>query len=208
MVPVKFFKDYTLAIDSCASVEVCCCIYDEYYNTDVEFVNLPKLTYQCFSDLQFKAPVLYTKIQNLTATVLDTNSDLCQYEDNLKLIIKLPANNNSSIVILEGDYTAYNDNVSSVDAEGNIVKETNKTVINYQDLSACDFLADKLITPLQLLRTNTGESYPFADRLVEYLSGNAITVNEPIADNITRAKTIIGANCHKQVADLDVTDGI
>ena len=34
MVPVKFFKEYTIAIDSSASVEVCCCIYDQYYNQD------------------------------------------------------------------------------------------------------------------------------------------------------------------------------
>ena len=65
MVPVKFFKNYTIAIDSSAGIEVCCCIYDEYHNKDNDFVEIPKLTYQCFGDLQFKTPVLYTKLQNL-----------------------------------------------------------------------------------------------------------------------------------------------
>lgn len=217
MVPVKFFKDYTIAIDSSASIEVCCCIYDEYHNTDGDFSNVPKLTYQCFGDLQFKTPVLYTKLQNLNGLLLnpatENTNDLCQQEDNLKLILKIPANNKSSIVILEGDYTAYNDIAASFRLDEKTNKKVfstvpNKTVINYENLDACEFLSDKLITPLQLLRTNTGESYPFADRLVEYLVGNAITVNEEIKDNIVRAKTIIGANCEPAVYSVVADDGI
>jgi hypothetical protein len=264
MVPVKFFKDYTIAIDSSASIEVCCCIYDEYHNKDADFSSIPKLTYQCFGDLQFKTPVLYTKLQNLNGLLLDPANelnDLCQQEDNLKLILKIPANNNSSIVILEGDYTRYNDIVTSkvsgdtltdnevslllptptgtetwknihnklqilledstseaskllatltnAKSEKTPVKTANKTVINYQkDLKACEFLSDKLITPLQLLRTNTGESYPFADRLVEYLVGNAITVNEEIQDNIVRAKTVISKNCDPNIYSIIAEDGV
>lgn len=230
MVPVKFFKNYTLAIDSGSDVEVCCCIYDEYHHTDADFVNIPKLTYQCFSDLQFKTPVLYSKLQNLNNLLSDTSSDLCQYEDSLKLILKLPVTNNSSIVILEGDYTTYGDAIPrsarSVVTKSRLnsvtneleeyteiikhtsLKETNQTVINYEDLTACNFLADKLITPLQLLRTNTGESYPFADRLVEYLVGNAITVNETIADNVIRAKTVLSYNCSDAVYPIVASDGI
>ena len=211
MVPVKFFKNYTIAIDSSASVEVCCCIYDEYHNKDNDFAEIPKLTYQCFGDLQFKTPVLYTKLQNLNSLLLDpknAENDLCQQEENLKLILKIPANNNSSIVILEGDYTKYNDSVTKTGTEAVTLAEHNKTIINYENLDACEFLSDKLITPLQLLRTNTGESYPFADRLVEYLVGNAITVNEEIKDNVVRAKTIIGANCAPEVYSMVTDDGI
>lgn len=226
MVPVKFFKDYTIAIDCESGLEVCCCIYDEYLNTDKDFADVHKLTYQYFSNLQFNTPILYSKIQKLSSKILDVNSDLCQQEDNLKLILKVPVTNKSSIVILEGDYTKYNDTVAKptfstleeVNYNTNEVKtktminsflkENNKTIINYENLDSCEFLVDKLITPLQLLRTNTGESYPFADRLVEYLVGNAITVNETIADNINRAKTVIGINCNPNIATLDNTDGI
>ena len=263
MVPVKFFKNYTIAIDSSAGIEVCCCIYDEYHNKDNDFIEIPKLTYQCFGDLQFKTPVLYTKLQNLNSLLLDpknAENDLCQQEENLKLILKIPANNNSSIVILEGDYTRYNDTTNSkvsgdtlTDSQTSLLlpipkdtetwedvynrqtelltqptsevskllttltakksekdptKITNKTIINYENLDACEFLSDKLITPLQLLRTNTGESYPCADRLVEYLVGNAITVNEEIKDNVVRAKTIIGANCEPEVYSIVPEDGI
>ena len=228
MIPVKFFKNYTIAIDSSADVEVCCCIYDEYYNKDTDFIEVPKLTYQCFSGMQFKTPVLYSKLQNLNSQVEDSESDLCQYEENLKLILKLPATNSSSIVILEGDYTTYNDagvlhctqaiesfangKVNKINANtityDTALKSENKTIINYDHPEACEFLADKLITPLQLLRSNTGESYPFADRLIEYLSGNAITEAEEIEDNIIRAKAVIKNNCNSAVYAIDDSNGV
>lgn len=234
MVPVKFFKDYTIAIDSGASIEMCCCIYDEYLSKDKDFTDIPRLTYQCFSDLQFKTPVLYTKLRNLNTLLLSADpsnlSDLCQQEDNLKLILKIPVNNKSSIVILEGDYTSYNDSIArpTYTSKTSVVydpisgqsttkeeqhphsflMERNQTIINYENLEACEYLADKLITPLQLLRTNTGESYPFADRLIEYLVGNAITLNETIVDNIVRAKTVISKNCPTNIYPMTPEDGI
>jgi hypothetical protein len=65
---------------------------------------------------------------------------------------------------------------------------TNKTIINfeYEDVNV-----KKLITPLHLLKLNTGESYPFANRLLEYLIGNAITPLDAIGDNIERVKTAV-----------------
>jgi hypothetical protein len=41
---------------------------------------------------------------------------------------------------------------------------------------------------------NTGESYPFADRLVEYLCNSAITPMDEIADNIKRAQKVMSNN--------------
>ena len=52
------------------------------------------------------------------------------------------------------------------------------------------------ISKLQLLAFNTGESYPFADRLVEYLSKSAITPIDEITDNIKRAQKVMKQNEH------------
>jgi hypothetical protein len=41
---------------------------------------------------------------------------------------------------------------------------------------------------------NTKESYPFADRLMEYLSGNVITEWDEIADNIRRTQKVLSIN--------------
>ena len=193
MVPVKFFKDYTIAIESEADVEVCCCIYGAYQNTEAQFKDIPSLTYQCISAGQFSRPVLYSKIKNLNSLLTkDSAIELAQFEDDLKLILKIPATTSSSIVILEGNYINFT--------------RTNKTIINLESEEAIEWLSDKLSTPLQLLRLNTGESYPFADRLVEYLLGNAITLNEEIEDNIIRLKTVADSRCPEEF--IDYSNGV
>ena len=47
---------------------------------------------------------------------------------------------------------------------------------------------------MQLLAFNTGESYPFADRLIEYLTGSAVTSMDDIHDNIARAQKVMSQN--------------
>ena len=109
--------------------------------------------------------------RGLFSTDIDA-SKYWQYEKNLRLLIKLPAvANTSTITILEGNYTA------SVRCQNSIVS---------------DFAIDDkngwgvYPTRLSLLDMNDGVSYPFADRLVEYLSGNVITPRDKITNNIGR----------------------
>lgn len=238
MVPVRLFKDYTIAIDSEDAVEMCCGLFGQYqYESDYDVI--AKNTYACFSSMQFKTPVLYEGVRSLDAlSKLTSVPELAQHEDDLKLFIKIPAKNKSSIVILEGDYTKYNDSVACRyageesttvlrkqmpqtlrtqpkyvlerlgyvrDANGNDGKKaTNHSVINFE--YDCESLANKLITPLQLLKFNTGVSYPFADRLIEYLVGNAVTPMDEIGDNVKRVKTVVGKNLNKDVLKLNDED--
>ena len=124
---------------------------------------------------------------------------LAKNECDLKLFIKLPATNNSSITVLEGDYRSWNDSQCV-----GLNKTQNKTVLNFEASDECLSNSNlKLITPLQLLKFNTGKSYPFADRLVEYLLGNAITPLDEIADNIKRVQTIAVKN-----GQVNKVDGI
>lgn len=107
----------------------------------------------------------------------------------------MPSQNKSAIVILEGDYR--DSQMPNMTSSYNFLQPTNKmtapqitfnkTVLNF-DENINDI---KLITPLQLLYLNTGESYPFADRLIEYLVGNAITSLDTLGDNIKRVKTTV-----------------
>ena len=222
MVPVKLFQKYTITLQSEAAVEVCCCIYGAAQNTSEKFKNLPKLTYQCFSDMQFSQPKVYSKVVELSKVLTkDEFLEVAQYEHDLKLILKVPANTVSSIVILEGDYANCNDSIytkkdygkntfgdlaipASEVAEARMLN--NHLIINLDSQEAIDLLNTKLITPLQLLRLNTGESYPFADRLLEYLVGNAITLNDEIEDNILRVKTVVSEHCPN--ADIDTSNGV
>ena len=223
MLPVKLFQKYTIAIDCQQEYELCCGIYGKYLDTREIFSQIPGKTYKKVIG-QFSKPILYDLAEllpnklpskDITGTPEEKEEQenkkeqweetiawLAKNEGDLKLFIKLPASNNSSITVLEGDYRSWND------SQGVGVNKTqNKTVLNFD--ASDEYLSNsdlKLITPLQLLKFNTGKSYPFADRLVEYLLGNAITPLDEIADNIKRVQTIALKNGQVNKADGIWTD--
>ena len=129
MVPVKLFKKYTIAIECRSYIEVFCGLYDTSLSDLVtkgnKFEMLPRITYAFFNSTQFNRPVLYDKLADIKAqlnTIFDNDyemlSDISQHEQNLKLFIKVPAKNKSSITILEGDYTNYTGGVFNRTSEG------------------------------------------------------------------------------------------
>lgn len=193
MIPVKLFQKYTIAIDSNSPIELCCGIYGDYQDTREKFNSVAKYTYKRITSSQFSKPILYdllaitdddkpnTLIENLTLNTTqgqNTLIELAQNEEDLKLFIKLPANNLSTIVILEGDYTNWNN--------------SNKTIINLEHANKYSDLI--LYSPLQLLQFNTMKQHPFADRLIEYLLGNTIDNTDEIYDNVTRAQKALKSN--------------
>ena len=212
MLPVKLFQKYTIAIDCQQEYELCCGIYGKYLDTREIFKSIPEKTYKKVIG-QFSKPILYDLAELLPSKLTAGSDDekkqwdetmvwLAKNEGDLKLFIKLPASNNSSITVLEGDYRSWNDSYGV-----GINKTQNKTILNFEASDECLSNSNlKLITPLQLLKFNTGKSYPFADRLVEYLLGNAITPLDEIADNIKRVQTIALKNGQVNKADGIWTD--
>lgn len=211
LIPIKLFKDYTLAIQSDYAIEGFIGSYDHYLNDGTIdgskerlLTQLIKNTYFCFNSTQFNQPQLITKLTEFTKNL--TTEELARfakYEDSLKLFIKVPINNKSAITVLEGDYTNYTkstlfsyeyENPNSNKSLNRIVRKTNFSVINFE--GDHEKISDKLITPLQLLQTNHGISYPFADRLIEYLVGNTITHLDSNDDNLIRTNIacFFGAN--------------
>lgn len=106
------------------------------------------------------------------------------------------------------DGTVFKSELEQIDDE---TKEKLKAVWTYQqNYSVLNFNTKKItnngdgldlnnykfkpICKLQLLAFNTGESYPYADRLIEYLSGSAITAMEEIPDNIRRVQRVMEQN--------------
>ncbi len=157
----------------------------------------------------------------LTDNVI-TRWDIIKKECDLKLFIKVPTSCESSIVILEGDYRSFNDFKYSpvktqIKGHEEIFWQYNQNTLksNFQthpDVFSAENpstglaetyihelpdLNDRPFRPigkLQLLALNTGESYPFADRLIEYLIGNAITPRSEIADDIKRVQKVMNKN--------------
>lgn len=105
MVPVKAFQTYTIAVDSADGLELCCGIYDKYSDTREKLAHIPSLTYLNVKSASFNHPFLYDKLLDITNSMSEeSNAELATIEKNLKLFIKLPAENKSTIVILEGNY--------------------------------------------------------------------------------------------------------
>lgn len=112
MMPIKLFQEYTVAIDSELPVELCCGIYGNSQDLSEKFERLPYLTYQKISFSKFASPFLYSKILNLNKLTLgNTLIEVAQNEENLKLFIKVPVNNPTTIVFLEGNYLNWNEQV-------------------------------------------------------------------------------------------------
>ena len=168
IVPVKFDETYTIAIDAPCSYDIMCIIYDSAA-IDIEDEELIKSSHMKINHSSFKNPFLYK-------TSFSLNDNLWKKEKYLKLLLKLPKQINSSIAILEGDFT----NCCNV-IDGILV---NKYVTSDKSLDSYP----KLPTKLSLLDHNDHTSYPFADRLVEFILGSAITQNETIRNNISKVQ--------------------
>ena len=209
MIPIKLFQKYTIAIDCFTDVEVCCGFYGKYQYGSA-YDTIAEDTYRCFNSMLFNKPVLYDPAAGLKK-YLDPRHplEIAQHESDLKLFIKLPISNKSSIVILEGDYTEYTPSTIikySPAKDDDFIVVNNRTQVNFDgDL---DENIKHLVTPLQLLAQNTGISYPFADRLIEYLVGNAVTPVDDISDNIKRAKKVINAKTNALRDDEGVWEEI
>lgn len=184
MIPVKLGQQYTVAIDEATSIEMCCILSDRF---NIES-SLAQVTYQKVSGAKFLQPFVFDKLLDK-----ETLADLVAgHEAAIKLLLKIPTRNKSSITILEGDFTAYNQQLFGKFGDDNkYTYLANHSVINFEYIDS-GYDEFKLITSLQLLRANNGISYPFADRLVEYLTDNAITSEETIKDNILRVQEVLG----------------
>ena len=220
-VPVKLFANYTIALDCAEGIEMFCGFYSTTLDTVDKSVELAKHTYQKVNGMLFNQPILYTKLNlehwpeeadfivnekgvKVLQQMRYTRWDLVNKEKNLKLFIKIPTNCKSTITILEGDYRTYNNSKyspvvtkSAADTDTNkaLFYSTNRSILNFNKKEInTDSYEFNPISRLQLLALNTGESYPFADRLIEYLSDSVITPIDDIADNIKRTQQVMSQN--------------
>ena len=216
-IPVKLFASYTIALDCSQGIELFCGFYNTKLDTSSQAEALAAKTYQKVNKALFNQPFIYDKLdinywqtaddfvyknnQRVIRTDKFTRWDLTTREKDLKLFIKVPVSCKSSITILEGDYRTFND-AKYTPINGQLVYQHNHSILNFNttkktnqgdglDLNNYTF---KPISRLQLLAFNTGTSYPFADRLVEYLIGSAITPIDEIPDNIKRAQRVMNQN--------------
>lgn len=168
IVPIKFNKEYTIAVDSNIKWELLSIIYSNIFVEGTP-KSLIEESYKVISGSKFTQPFKYS-------TKFSCAKDCWSKEKNLVLLFKIPSEVKSSIVVLEGDYTSCT----------NIVDGTQVNTTIYDD-AASD---EKVVydSKSSLLKVNLENSYPFADRLVEYLLENAITPFDMFQKNIGRVQ--------------------
>lgn len=179
-VPIKFNKKYTIAVDCSADVLIAPAVISKGNLTTVVAngteINLTAALGEGNvvrkNNLTFKTPLIY-ELENKNP---DKEGFYQRYERDLYLLIQLPQDNYSSLVVLEGDYSK---------ATTNLQKIINAEELNQLSDNEVNAL---FINSLSLLQLNDGNTYPFADRLMEYLLWNTISHMDDIGQNIERTQ--------------------
>ncbi len=183
LVPVRFNKTYTIAVDSTKQVIITPVLYGNKGLASgtviTDIANKLITNGKTYDSLSFKSPILFG-----TDNFDTDNIDLYySYEKFLYLAIQLPESVSSNIVVLEGDYT----HTDVWDKQ-----------INDLDPGSKNYLDNNLISPLSLLQMPGSEVIAFSDRLIEYLTQNVITNVDDISENIARTQAYCSSIICKQ----------
>ena len=213
LVPIKFDKPYTVAIESSTPVLIKPVLYDgqsfiknstnrpyEYAHDFIANSSIYKVNTNFAFPFIVNIPIknqIY-EMDGENQVQVDMASELYKYSNSLYLMIQMSAENKSSIVVLEGDYTETNarrvisDPSSVQDTETEQIYVPNSTTISNMEFNRT------MISNLSLLKYNDGTCYPFADRLVEYLVRNVINNTEELFGNIEWVQNSLGYNKHSE----------
>lgn len=173
-IPIKFNTQYTIAIDCTSEVLMRGIIYSPAgmvkiaNQSDTYYSDKLASSYKSYQNLYFNNPILYS--------ISTESSQLYKNQKYLYLTIQLPVENNSSVVVLEGDYR-----------KQEIINC--KYILNNQEiLIDTKYNINKDYRRISLLECNTKESYAFSNRLIEYLLLNVIHENDPLTNNIIKTQ--------------------
>lgn len=161
-IPITLSNVYTITSHSYVSLELCLCLDNNYQEVKN---NVSGLATQSYSRIKSITPFTYKPFANLDDDILQLIS---KYRSDLKLLIKIPKNLKTSVVVLEGDYV----NNKSNNNEYFVYKPRScdsGDLLNYM-LDTGYYIDAQLLS-----HENTSSKYLLADRLIQYLSSNAIS---------------------------------
>lgn len=208
-IPVKFGETYSIFVDCSTEIDIICGFYGN--KGYISPTQLPSVTINTENNCK---SFRYTSFRDgFTYNTPKPEKSTYPYTRFFKMFIQLPLNIESSIVVLEGDYTTKNT------AYGNIEISTDDKNEKTLNLSLYNFPTKSkqnqtLLSDLSLTQIASNVSYAFSDRLIEYLTYNVITGEETITQNILRvqqyANSITNARLnHTEPFDLSTsTEGV
>ncbi len=178
LVPIRYGETYTIAFDCELPYKMKAILYNDGIIPDSSSQEplhaLLQENVRIVNNSKFSNPITYS----ISLGGCNNIDVLHAYEKYLYLAIQVPAGNTSSLVVLEGDYTA----------------NGNSSVLDFSGLSKCTLkdIGRMLVSKLSLLSLNDGQHRPFADKLVQFLLGNTIDSREYIDDNVSNIEKSIG----------------
>lgn len=164
-VPVKFNTIYTVAIQSQQPISIF---------PILKMPNGKKLfkpnedTIKIINGSQFEFPF------KVSVDLSEQDGDWYKYEPYLYLVFQVSAKNQSSFVVLEGDYSK----------DGIFLVSPQETPESKNDS------VDLMYRP-KLLSFNSGTSYAYSDTVIQYLLKNVITNDDTVEGNISYAKKLV-----------------
>lgn len=179
-IPVKFGETYSIFIDCSTEVEIMCGFYgNKGYISPAQTAAVEIKTENKYASLR------YTSFRDgFTYTTPKPEKSTYPYTRFFKMFIQLPLNTDSSITVLEGDYTTKNTAYGTYTYNG----EEKLLTIDTIDFPTRVKQNQTLLSDLSLTQIAGTVSYAFSDRLIEYLTYNVITGEETITQNISRVQ--------------------
>lgn len=175
-----------------------------------------------YDSSSFIKPILY-ELKNNNQSLLEGSSGvetgltqeqlLQRYQRYLYLLIQVPRNNESSIVVLEGDYTECSvDHIIDMSAVPGTYKADYRNIdgnmiINVEELTE-EQLNKLLISKLSLLQFSDKVRYPFSDRLMEYLLLNVIDNQCIVGKDINNVQYSLGVDVGIAALDKGWTESL
>ena len=179
-IPVKFGETYSIFIDCSTQVEIMCGFYgNKGYISPTQTPAVEIKTENKYVNLR------YTSFRDgFTYTTPKPEKSTYPYTRFFRMFIQLPLNTDSSIVVLEGDYTIKNTAYGTYTYN----EEEKQLAIDISDFPTKVKQNQTLLSDLSLTQIAGTVSYAFSDRLIEYLTYNVITGEETITQNISRVQ--------------------
>lgn len=203
-VPIKFGREYTIAIDSDCGIETIPVIYSKTGIVEEETVRLLGINtgaYHKFDRCSFQnrdavvSQLVYTDTTRGKGETYTGEEPqfLGQYEKFLRLLIKVSSSNKSSVVIFEGDCSNIIDTSrSTTDYISGKVED--ETIYYSRPIPQIFGNPCGLITTPKINFFNDGNIYAFSDTLIQYLLLSVICGVDPINENIIRVQEYISSN--------------
>lgn len=187
LIPIKYMTSYTLFYNKKSFNKLECRVVSNIDKIEDAFNKEDNLIEEVSRDKIYLDKVKFNSSQEFFK------------ENNLKLAIRLFKKENISFALLEGDFRKYNTYVDIFNVSSNSIINNNFIQLNYEKNNGYfahegeynaifnNNIESYNFQLINNLNANKNTIYPFADRLIEYFSGNVITDLDKISKNIIDA---------------------